>query len=122
MPGTSVFGGNMGFEVVKTVTSTESLTLDDAGSRIVVNSASLVELTLPSVDADNVGTIFNISTINSGNVKVIANDSDTIVDSAAGGYIIDQSGWSYRTISIVLASATGWTFRNYPLGQWETDG
>lgn len=109
------------YETVLDKTGDYTITTADAGKRIVVNKTSLVTLTLPSVTANDVGMVFKFTKKNTGNVKIQASDSDTIVDSAAGGYILESSGLAYATVNLVLVSETEWHFKDYPLGQWETD-
>ncbi len=98
-----------------------TLTSDDFGKTISVDSSSSQTVMLPSVDSSNTGAWIRVLKLNSGQVTVDAADSDTIADSTAGGTIYNsQSGQDYAVIEIQLANETEWVVVHGE-GTWSTN-
>ena len=107
--------------VVEEADSGITLTTDDFGKTISVDSSSSQTVTLPSVDSTNLGAWVRVLKLNSGQVTVDAADSDTIADSTAGGTIYNnQSGQDYAVIEIQLANGTEWVVVHAE-GTWSTN-
>jgi hypothetical protein len=97
-----------------------TLTLADIGKTVIVNSSSDRTINLPSVDSSHVGATFTIWKLGSGRVTIDAADSDTIMDSAAGGTIYNSAtGETWACIRLRLQSATQWAIEG-GVGTWTT--
>ena len=84
----------------------------------VCNSASAISIYLPSVDSSYVGAKCGFINVGSGSLTINANDSDTIAESSAGGYI--KTSQADATIVLQLATDTKWCVLNY-VGNWVLD-
>jgi len=90
-----------------TYTDNHTVTLDQSGKTLIMNSSSNKTFTLPSVAAADIGTEFTFININTGKLTIDAADSDTIDDSNAGGTIYSDDN-TIASIAIRLVSATHW--------------
>jgi len=100
-------------------TASYTVTESDLGKMITVTAAGAVVLTLPSVDADNVGARLLIRKKGAGSLTITAVDSDVIYDSSAAGSIANTSSETYALIELVLISATEWDV-HLVKGTWST--
>jgi len=97
-----------------------SLATTDAGKTITMTSADAETINLPSVAAAQKGLEFTIVKLGAGQVTIQAADSDIIVDSSAGGTILNsQAAEIYATITLRLVTDTKWTIIGM-LGTWTT--
>ena len=97
-----------------------TLTTADFGRTVIINSASNRVIYLPSVDASHVGGWIKVIKLGAGNVTIDAADSDTIMDGAAGGTLInDVAAETKSSVLIQLASASAWIIRG-GFGTWKT--
>jgi len=76
------------------------ITADDLGKTLVMNSADDKTFSLPSVGADEDGSLIFISKISTGKVTIDAADTDYIHDSTAGSGIYNQNGQNYASITL----------------------
>ena len=97
-----------------------ALTSDHFGMTFSVDFASNQHFTLPSVDAGDLGAWFRFIKLGAGHLTVIANDSDTIADSAAAGSCTNSvSAEDYATLTLQLVNATEWVITGAH-GTWDT--
>ena len=95
-----------------------TLTSDDFGKTVTVNSASERTVTLPPVDSGDIGAWFRVVKLDTGKLNITASASDTIADSGGGDSIYcDSSG--YANITLQLATASRWVITDGK-GQWMT--
>ena len=94
------------------------LTTTDTGKTILVNNASDVTITLPSVVSGDAGIWYKIHKIGTGNLTINGSDSDTVEDGTSVSNTISTETWS--NITLFLATETSWKFDGSPLGTWET--
>ncbi len=99
-----------------------TLTTDDFGKTITVDSSSTQTVSLPSVAAGDEGAWFRVIKLGAGKVIVDAADTDTIANSTGGGTISNsQSTEDYATITIELAdTGVEWIITGVH-GTWATD-
>lgn len=97
-----------------------TLTTSDIGKTVVVNSSSDRTIYLPSVDSGHIGARFIIWKLGSGKVTIDAADSDTIMDSTAGGTIYNSSSTeTWACLILRLETATQWGIQG-GVGTWTT--
>ena len=78
-------------------------------------------LTLPSVTSSDIGLYFTIVKKGSGDLVIQASDSDTILDSTAGGTLSNTVSTDiYSTLTLVLISETEWIVKETTSGTWVT--
>jgi len=109
---TNVFvtgGARLAKAVVQAADSGLTLTADDFGKTITVNSASAQTVYLPSISAADIGATVRIIKLGAGTVTIDAADSDTIADSGAGDTIYNNSATPpYASLELLLATDTKW--------------
>jgi hypothetical protein len=75
---------------------------------------------LPSVGADDISKWVIIGKIGTYSLRVWAADSDTIMDSGAGGSILcDDNTYAMPKIGLVLLTETGWHVGPDSFGVWK---
>jgi len=113
-------GSAVGNVVVDYTDGPVTLTTSDAGKTVTMTSADTEVINLPSVAAAQKGMQFTIVKLGAGQVTIQAADSDIIVDSSAGGTILNsQAAEVYATITLRLVTATLWTIVGM-IGTWTT--
>ncbi len=101
---------------VLTKTANYTITTDDLGKTIRINSASDLIATLPSVGVSQDGMMVKIPKINSGKVTITPVDSDTIADGGATIYNdIATETFAFLILEYVHAT-TNWNISG--LGTW----
>lgn len=89
----------------KTFTDDHTVSLEDRGYDLIMNSASNKTFTAPSVDEPEIGIEYTFYNIGTGRLSIQMADSDTVDDSSAGGTIYsDTDGVSSLCIRLVSAS------------------
>lgn len=101
----------------KTFTDDHTVSLEDRGYDLIMNSASNKTFTLPSVDEPEIGVEYIFYNINTGRLTIQTADSDTIDDSNAGGTIYSDTD-SIASLRVRLVSATEWQVSGN--GAWVT--
>jgi len=104
-----------------TIITTADLTLTtaDLGKRVIVNSASNLTITFPSVDLEDDGKKVKIIKANTGKVTNQASDSDLMGDSSAGGTCYNDTSEIYAWLEFEYVDAiTTWIFSGH--GTWTT--
>jgi hypothetical protein len=97
-----------------------TLTTSQIGMTVIVNSSSDRTVNLPSVDSSYIGATFTIWKLGTGKVTIDAADSDTIMDSSAGGTIYNSSTTEiWACIRLRLQTATQWAIDG-GVGNWTT--
>jgi hypothetical protein len=97
-----------------------TLTAGDIGKTVIVNSSSDRTIYLPSVDSSHIGARFVVWKLGSGKVTIDAADSDTIMDSSAGGTIYNSSSTeTWACLILRLESASQWGIQG-GVGTWTT--
>ena len=97
-----------------------TLTTSDIGKTVVVNSSSDRTVYLPSVDSSHIGATFIIWKLGAGKVTIDAADSDTIMDSSAGGTIYNTGSTEvWASLILRLETATQWGIQG-GVGTWTT--
>lgn len=98
-----------------------SIQVGDLAKVITMTATVSKTLTLPSVTATDIGLHFTIIKKGSGDLVIQASDSDTILDSSAGGTLSNLVATDiYSTISLALISETEWIVSNATSGYWVT--
>jgi hypothetical protein len=88
-------------------TKTDDYTLNkysDTGSVLVMNAATNKTITLPAMEAADIGKVFIFTNINTGRLTIQAGTSDVISDSAAAGTIYTDTDNVATLILIVVAA------------------
>ena len=97
------------------------LTLADMYQVHIFNSAADLTCTLPSVDATNLMTWVTVIRMGAGEVRILAADADTILDSSAGGSIFcDDPVYDNCSFTPILITATEWGAGRINFGRWGT--
>jgi hypothetical protein len=97
-----------------------TLTTSQIGMTVIVNSSSDRTVNLPSVDSSHIGATFTIWKLGAGKVTIDAADSDTIMDSSAGGTISNSASTEiWACIKLRLETATQWGIQG-GVGTWTT--
>lgn len=93
----------------------------DLGKIITMDATTSKTLTLPSVGSSDIGLYFTIVKKGSGDLVIQASDSDTILDSTAGGTLSNTVSTDiYSAITLVLISETEWIVKEATSGYWVT--
>ena len=97
-----------------------SLTTDDFGKTITIDSASNQTVVLPSVTSSHIGAWVRIIKLGTGKVTVDAPAGHFIADSGDGGTIYNgASSENFATITLQLTSADRWNIAG-GCGTWIT--
>jgi hypothetical protein len=102
---------------------TEDYTIQtsDLGKIITMDATTSKTLTLPSVGSSDIGLYFTIVKKGSGDLVIQASDSDTILDSTAGGTLSNTVSTDvYSALTLVLISETEWIVKGATSGSWVT--
>ena len=93
----------------------------DLGKIITMDATTSKTLTFPSVGSSDIGLYFTIVKKGSGDLVIQASDSDTILDSSAGGTLSNTVSTDiYSTLTLVLISETEWITKGATSGYWVT--
>jgi len=113
-----VYWGSLVKKTNAVKTDNYTILSSDFGKTLVMNSIDNKTFSLPSVNVTNIGNWLTLANINTGRLTIAAADSDTIVDSTAGGTIYSDDD-SIATITIELVSETQWLITGAH-GTWVT--
>lgn len=116
--GTQGITGNWLYSQVEAKNTGYTILLADNGKTFTCDSTSAQTFNLPSVDTVDIGTVFTIVKLGTGQVIIDAADSDTIEDSGAGDtiYCADEGD---AVITLRLFTSTGWNIL-FANGTWIT--
>jgi len=112
------YSGNL--TVVDKIDDYQVLTSDLAK---VLTMAATTEktFTLPSVGSSDIGLYFTFVKLGVGNLVIQASDSDTILDSNAGGTLSNITADDiYSSVTLLLISETKWIVKDATSGYWVT--
>lgn len=101
-----------------TYTDNHTVTVNQTGKTLIMNSTSNKGFTLPAVAAADVGTEFTFVNINTGRLTITAGTGDTIDDSNASGTIYSDDN-TIPSITLRLVSSTHWQIISAN-GAWTT--
>jgi hypothetical protein len=100
---------------------TITLTLADMNKVLIIDNASPVNIILPSVAAEDIGDWISVHKLGVGNLTITSVDSDGIENSSTPGTVSNTTAaQTWANITLFLATATLWKFKNSPLGSWAT--
>ena len=101
----------------KTFTDDHTISLEDRGYDLIMNSADDKTFTSPSVGEPEIGIEYVIYNINTGRLTLQTADSDTVDDSSAGGTVYSDTD-NIAMLRIRLISASHWQMSGN--GAWVT--
>ena len=105
----------------ETHTASDTLTVADLGMIHIFNSASNLTCTLPSVSSAEIGVWVIIAKYGTGELDIVAADSDTILDSSAGGLIeCTDNTYDMPKMCLRLYTETEWHSGPECFGIWST--
>lgn len=110
--------GTSAYTVEQHTTDT-TLTTSDLQKIHVMNSTSSRIFWLPSIDSSDVGSWIIIRKANSGDVRIVAADSDTVMDDSARMIENTYSTESWSHIKLFVETSTKWGCHGM-LGRWTT--
>ena len=106
---------------IETHTTSQVLAVADLNKVHIFNSALDLTCTLPSVGADQLGYMVIMAKMGVGDLKIIAADTDTILDSSAGGSIeCTDNTYEMPKMGLRLLTATEWHSGPDCFGVWST--
>ena len=105
-----------------TYTDNHTVTLEQTGQLLIMDSGSEKTFTLPSIDASDIGKRFPFASTGAGKCILAPADADTIDDStASSGHIsATSSAGVITTISIEVVSVTEYAILQGANGTWTT--
>ena len=114
-------GGGSSNLTILDKTDDYTIQTSDLGKIITMDATTSKTLTLPSVGSSDIGLNFTIVKKGSGDLVIQASDSDTILDSSAGGTLSNTVSTDiYSTLTLVLISETEWITKEATSGYWVT--
>lgn len=116
-----ISGGGSSNLTILDKTDNYSIQTSDLGKIITMTATVSKTFTLPSVGSSDIGLYFTIVKKGSGDLVIKASDSDTILDSSAGGTLSNTVSTDiYSAITLVLISETEWITKEATSGYWVT--
>lgn len=91
----------------RTFTDDHTVSLEDRGYDLIMNSTDPKTFTSPSVGEPEIGIEYVLYNVGTGRLTLQMADSDTIDDSSAGGTIYSDTD-SVSSLHIRLVTATHW--------------
>lgn len=114
-------GGGSSNLTILDKTDDYTIQVSDLGKVITMDALTSKTLTLPSVTSSDIGLNFTIVKKGEGDLIIQASDSDTILDSSAGGTLSNTVSTDiYSAITLVLISETEWITKGATSGYWVT--
>jgi hypothetical protein len=98
--------------------TTITLTTSDMNGVLLVENAAAVNVNLPSIDSDDIGSWIKIHKMGAGDLTINRADSDAIEDGTAVANTTAAQTWA--NIELFVATASKWKFNGPPLGNWAT--
>jgi hypothetical protein len=98
--------------------TTITLTTSDMNSVLLVENAAAVDVNLPSIDSDDIGSWIKIHKMGAGDLTINRADADSIEDGTAVANTTAAQTWA--NIELFVATASKWKFNGPPLGNWAT--
>ncbi len=93
------------------------LTDSDMNKALFVENASNVVITLPSIDATDIGSWIKVYKMGAGNVTINRADSDTIESDTSISNTVAAETWA--NIELIVAKSTQWKIDGM-VGSWVT--
>jgi len=113
-------GGTSNLTVVDKTDDYQVLT-SDLAKVLTMTATTEKTFTLPSVGSSDIGLYFTFVKLGVGNLVIQASDSDTILDSNAGGTLSNTASDDiYSSVTLLLISETKWIVKEATSGYWVT--
>ena len=113
-------GGTSNLTVVDKTDDYQVLT-SDLAKVLTMTATTEKTFTLPSVGSSDIGLYFTFVKLGTGNLVIQASDSDTILDSNAGGTLSNTTADDiYSSVTLLLISETKWIVKEATSGYWVT--